>query len=176
MRFERLLLDRTAGEAIRLLWELVKQFPPPVRRPALRKLLVLDAAESLDMTNDNPYDSPSSASGRNAVSPATRPPYVSTMILIFVGGCFLLLLNGQVFTNTLVFLGFIAVSGTIWMCHAIWSRQNTRTRFRLYVLLVHVVVLIAFTFDLPAKYRYQQEFNKRVRDRSRLAPWTVQRR
>jgi proteic killer suppression protein len=28
--------------------ELVKKFPPPVLRPALRKLLLLDAAESLD--------------------------------------------------------------------------------------------------------------------------------
>ena len=28
--------------------EPVKKFPPPVQRPALRKLLLLDAAESLD--------------------------------------------------------------------------------------------------------------------------------
>ncbi len=28
--------------------ELVKRFPPPVRRAALRKLVVLDAADSLD--------------------------------------------------------------------------------------------------------------------------------
>jgi len=28
--------------------EPVKKFPPPVRRPALRKLLLVDAAESLD--------------------------------------------------------------------------------------------------------------------------------
>lgn len=28
--------------------EPVKRFPPPVQRPALRKLLLLDAAESLD--------------------------------------------------------------------------------------------------------------------------------
>ena len=32
----------------------VKRFPPPVQRPALRKLLILDAAESLDDLRNPP--------------------------------------------------------------------------------------------------------------------------
>jgi len=34
--------------------EPVKRFPPPVQRPALRKLLILDAAESLDDLRNPP--------------------------------------------------------------------------------------------------------------------------
>jgi len=34
--------------------EQVKRFPPPVQRPALRKLLILDAAESLDDLRNPP--------------------------------------------------------------------------------------------------------------------------
>ena len=34
--------------------EPVKRFPPPVQRPALRKLLILDAAESVDDLRNPP--------------------------------------------------------------------------------------------------------------------------
>jgi threonine/homoserine efflux transporter RhtA len=83
---------------------------------------------------------------------------------LIIGGCFLLLLNGQVFTNTLVFLAFAAVSGMMWIRYVVRSRKDAGARLGVYVLLAHIVVLIAFAAGLPAKYHSQQEFNRKMND------------
>jgi uncharacterized membrane protein YjjP (DUF1212 family) len=117
-----------------------------------------------EMPDGNPYESPKSKSGVNAVARPLRPPYVWSVMLLFIGGCFLLLVNGQVFTNTLIFLGFGAVSGIMWIRYVVLASKSAGARLGLYVLLAHVVVLIAFAAGLPGKYRWQQEFNRKVND------------
>jgi len=102
-----------------------------------------------DMADANQYESPNSETVIDVVARPIRPPYVWTTLLIFVGGCFLLLLNRQVFTNTLVFLGFTSASGMMWIRYTIRSRQETKGPPGIYVLLAHTVVLIGFATGLP---------------------------
>jgi hypothetical protein len=124
----------------------------------------MTSGSNAEMADGNPYESPNNESGVNAVARPLRPPYVWSVILLFIGGCCLLLLNGQVFTNTLIFLGFVALSGMMWIRYVVRVSENAGRRLGAYVLLAHVVVLIAFAAGLPRKYRGQQEFNRRMND------------
>lgn len=116
------------------------------------------------MEDGNRHASPNSETGNPAVGRPPRPLYAWTLILLFVGGCFLLLLNGQVFTNTLVFIGFTATSAMMWMRYALRSRKESSGRLGMYVLLAHVIVLFVCVLGLPEKHHWQQEFNKRMND------------
>jgi hypothetical protein len=89
---------------------------------------------------------------------------VWTVILLGIGGCFLLLLNGQVFTNTLIFLGFALASSSTWLRAAIRSQQSRNQRLAFYVLFGHVFFIIVFAADMPDKYHWQQRFNEKTRD------------
>lgn len=124
----------------------------------------MTSGSDAEMADGNPYESPNSETGSAAVGRPPRPLYAWTLFLLFVGGCFLLLMNGQVFTNTLVFLAFTATSAMMWTQYAFRSRQESSGRVDMYVLLAHVIVLIAFAIGLPGKYRWQQEFNTRAND------------
>jgi hypothetical protein len=122
-----------------------------------------------EMADGNPYESSKHESSVNAVARPLRPPYVCSVLFLFTGGCFLLLLNGQLFTNTLIFLGFAAVSGMMWIRYVLRAGKNAGTRLGVYVLLAHVVVLIVLMAGLPGKYRRKQEFNRRMNDAIELA-------
>ena len=131
------------------------------------------------MSNDNPYQSPHASTGRAAVDGdlhLTRPPYLWTVLLLFIGSCFLLLLNGQVFTTSLVFLGFISISSVLWLPRVLRAKHKDHQRLAFYVLLGHAIVMIVFAVGMPDKYRRQQEFNSKVdemRERARQ-PWKNQ--
>jgi hypothetical protein len=95
---------------------------------------------------------------------SARPPYLTTVLLLFMGCCFLLLLNGQVFTNALIFLGFGAVSGLLWCRLVLGTKHQGYQRLAFGVIVGHIVVMTALMIGLPAKYRWQQEFNNKVNE------------
>jgi uncharacterized membrane protein len=78
---------------------------------------------------------------------------------LFIGGCFLLLLNGQVFTNAIVFLGFAVTSSVLWLPIIFRSKHNDHRRIAAWIFLGHLAVMIAFATGLPDKYDWQQKFN-----------------
>jgi cell division protein FtsW (lipid II flippase) len=124
----------------------------------------MTSGSTAEMADGNPYESPNCERGIEAIERPLRPPYVWSVILLFIGGCCLLLLNGQFFSNTLVFLGFTAVIAMIWIRYVVRSWKNTRTWLGIFLLLAHVVVMIAYAARLPADYRRQQEFNRKMND------------
>lgn len=78
---------------------------------------------------------------------------VLSCLLLFVGCLFLLLMNGQLFTNQLVFLGFCAASGLLWLGPA---REQ---RLAQWVIVVHAAVILATLIMLPGSYEFQKKFN-----------------
>ena len=110
----------------------------------------------------NPYESPTAVASGGAVPRATKPPFVISIVLWVFGVFFLLLLNGQHFTNGLVFLGAIVVSGVLWTRYFV--RSNNRHRLATYALLFHLVIAVAVTTVLPKRYRRQQQFNNRINE------------
>ncbi len=124
------------------------------------------------MNTDNPYQSPeSSAEGDTNASDTganvctIRPPYAWTACVIFIALGFLFFLDGQVFTNTLVFLGLMALSAFLWVPLLVWAKPNHR-RFALWVICGHVILIVFFASGLPELHRRQQKFNN-VRDQLR---------
>ncbi len=110
------------------------------------------------MVDGNRNDSPKSKTEARPL----RPPYFWSAVLLSIGGCFLLLLNGQVFTNALIFLGFATASGLLWIRYVVRRGEDATSRFGERVLLAHFVVLIAVVVGLPEKYRWQTAFNRKV--------------
>jgi hypothetical protein len=109
----------------------------------------------------NPYQSPESSSHDVTDTGARpiRPPYMWSGILLVIGVCFLLLLNGQFFTNTLVFLGLVVLSTILWAPVLVRARQNDYRRLALYVIFGHLVLIVFFATGLPEYHRRQQRFN-----------------
>ena len=92
-----------------------------------------------------------------------RPPVVWTVVLVAPGVLALLLLNGQHFTNALVFVGCVTASGLLWFSYRSACARQSVERGHL-ALLLHVVVIVAVAASLPARYQKQQTFNKAVDD------------
>ena len=125
------------------------------------------------MADENPYAAPSTPAG-TAIADSHSPPRVITGILLFIGTCFLLLLNGQHFTNRLVFLTLVAVSGSIWYRYRARAYSHDPNAGRL-SLMLHLILLVAFAVTLPDAFSRQNGFNsaiervtiERVSDQSR---------
>ena len=120
------------------------------------------------MVDENPYVAPTTTGIETTITDQPSPPRLLTGILLFVGTCFLLLLNGQHFTNRLIFLGFVAVSAFLWYRHRArnHSRDPNAGRF---ALLIHLILLVAFAATLPDAYSRQNGFNnasKRIKTQS----------
>ena len=116
------------------------------------------------MAEENPYVAPSSAAESNAIT--DPPPRLLSGILLFVGTCFLLLLNGQHFTNRLVFLGLVAVSAFLWYRFRSRARAHDPNAGR-FALLIHLILFLAFAVTLPDAYSRQSNFNNAI---NRLKP------
>lgn len=86
------------------------------------------------------------------------------MMLIAVGVVFLLLLNGRVFTNTVLFLACVGGSASLWLRALACSRSGAQRRLPILMLLLHVAVMAAFTSELPEAHRRQQRFNEKRQD------------
>ncbi len=114
------------------------------------------------MPGSNPYESPHCESGVKAVSCPAHPPYVASVILWLLGVFMLLLLNGQVFSNALVFLGLVAMSAIMWGRLLIRRNRSIQRRLAVCVLIAHFVVLFIVAIVLPSRFRQQQEHNRTV--------------
>jgi hypothetical protein len=116
------------------------------------------------VSDANPYKSPI-ASSENAVAGGAarspRWPAVFSAVLILIGGCFLSLLNGQVFTNTLVFISCTALSATLWIPFATRSKERQRRLVGCLIIFGHLALIALFATNLPEKYRWQQRFQQR---------------
>lgn len=99
-----------------------------------------------------------------------RRTYGWTALLIFIGFSFLCLLNGQVFTNQLVFLGCVAASCVLWIRFIKRSPDPGIELGVLLILMIHVMILVSFSKGLPDLYRWQQRFNDRSHGSKQLAP------
>lgn len=133
------------------------------------------ASSDSPMTTVNPYDPPLAKNDDAVpnVAASIRPPYPWTICLLIIGGFFLLLLNGQVFTNSLVFLACVVASGAFWLRFIVRAGQIDQQRLAFYALLIHAVFMIAFATGLPAKHRWQQGFNNNVRGAQQRARTTT---
>lgn len=109
------------------------------------------------MTEENPYVAPSSAESNTITGPSS-PPRIFCGILWFVGTCFLLLLNGQPFTNRLVFLALVAVSAILWYRFKCRAHAHNPNAGR-FALLIHLILFVAIAATLPGAYTHQNNFN-----------------
>ena len=100
---------------------------------------------------------PAAKAGNMAQSP--RRLIVFSSLLLFVGVVFLLLLNGQVFTNAVVFLGLCTISSLLWLPLRVPTPCKQYRRWEFYVLLGHLLVIIAFATGLRDRYHRQKTFN-----------------
>jgi hypothetical protein len=108
----------------------------------------------------NPYESPAAPVPPGiAKVPAARRQLFGTLtssLLVLIGTGFALLLNGQVFTNSLVFLGCCAASLAIWL-----SKPKPRGTGTLFVILLHVALIGLAILCLPGNYQWQKNFNRK---------------
>ncbi len=113
------------------------------------------------MSTDNPYQSPATAShNRIGLPPLIVWRSIVSGALLFVGVCFLLQMNGQTFTNALIFLALCGISLLIWTSLLVApNHQLDRRRLAFYVILGHVALIVAIAPNLPGQYRFQQKFN-----------------
>ncbi|HUE72513.1 MAG TPA: hypothetical protein VMP01_16635 [Pirellulaceae bacterium] len=79
-------------------------------------------------------------------------------LLVLIGSIFLLLMNGQLFTNRLIFLGFCGASALLWL----WPALSREQRLARWIIGVHLVVMLATLVLLPASYEFQKEFNSKM--------------
>ncbi len=112
------------------------------------------------MADLNPYDAPASNSMAAAV--LHSPPRTFSSVLFVIGTLCFLLLNGQHFTNRMIFLAFVAASGLLWLRFHLRNRTRDADAGR-FALLVHVVVFLAVAATLPNAYERQQKFNNAVK-------------
>lgn len=113
------------------------------------------------MVDENPYGAPSTTAVESAIVEQPSSPLLISGILLFVGTCFLLLLNGQHFTNRLIFIGFVAASAFQWYRYRtlVHARDSDVGRF---ALLIHLILLLALAATLPDAYSRQNDFNNAI--------------
>lgn len=115
------------------------------------------------MNTGNPYKSPRAAGSAPGDRPMNVPVRVGLSALLALPGIlFLLLLNGQVFTNALVFLALWTASLAVWAPAAIRRRAGRRRRLAVYVILGHLAFMLAIGVSLPRRYRWQKAFNAKA--------------
>lgn len=113
------------------------------------------------MADQNPYVAPASPTLNDESTGSSSPPSVLSGILLFIGMCFLLLLNGQQFTNRLIFLGFVSASGFLWFRHRARNHSCDPNAGR-FAIAIHLILLIAFAATLPDAYSRQNDFNDAI--------------
>ena len=96
-------------------------------------------------------------------SQAWRTP--TRIVLIVIGVGFLLLLNGQIFTNRLLFISCWTTSLILGLRATKTSNQTTLGRIFSLVLIQLQELLIALTtLTLPKAYRFERNFNQQVEE------------
>ena len=112
------------------------------------------------MADENPYSSPSTTGVTSVILDPSAPRAISGGLL-FAGTLFLLLMNGQHFTNRVIFLGFVAASTFLWYRFRVRARSQNPKAGR-FALIVHLILLAAFAATLPDAYSQQTSFNKAI--------------
>ena len=114
------------------------------------------------MADSNPYSAPSALSDETVDAVIDlSPPRLVSCILLFVGTCFLLLLNGQHFTNAVFVLAFVLASAGLWMRFRARAKAKTPTAGKS-ALMIHAILFFAFAATLPNAYTKQRNFNDAV--------------
>jgi len=111
------------------------------------------------MPDLNPYDAPEPTS--MATAALLSPPRIVSSVFFVIGTLCLLLLNGQHFTNSMVFLAFVTASGFLWLRFLLRNRSRDPDAGR-FAVLVHVVVFFAVAATLPNAYERQKKFNNAI--------------
>ena len=114
----------------------------------------------------NPYESPS----RSVETPAARGTWqpvlciASSLVLLLAGLSTLLLLNGQFFTNSVIALVLITLSGLLWLGLAYDNRWK---RLAMWILLIHVILVVGLLPGFGERYAAQKEFNESAEAQSK---------
>ena len=113
----------------------------------------------------NPYQSPLSDAPHNDKHlPTSHKREALTLraaasgLLAVASLFFILLLNGQSFTNGMVVLLLCIGSASLWLPLVV--KQGEHRRLAMIVALGHVVLVVAICAQLPAQYEAQQRFNE----------------
>ncbi len=107
----------------------------------------------------NSYQPPLTANHGRRTPLRHRWQTPTSVLLMVIGTMFLLLLNGQEFTNSIVFLVCWVTSLGIWL-----MKPAQRPRKIGVVLLIglHVVTIGFVLSGLRASYQFQKKFNQRI--------------
>jgi hypothetical protein len=107
----------------------------------------------------NPYQPPLTVNHGRRATLWQRWRTPTSVLLMLIGTFFLLLLNGQVFTNSLIFLFCWITSLGIWL-----TRPNQKPRKIGAVLLIalHLLLIGYVLLGLRASYEWQTKFNQRI--------------
>jgi len=124
------------------------------------------------MQGDNPYQSPTIAPDQPMVhAPNPRGRIAVSLLAVLLGCVCMLLLNGQTFTNALVFLALATLSLLIWI--SILASSRRLRRLSIWVIAGHVVIMLFVVVSLPDRHGFQERFNRKMREirqKARLAP------
>lgn len=81
--------------------------------------------------------------------------------LVVVGTLFLLLLNGQTFTNSIIFLVCWTASLVIRVTDpTLRAKRGVHLVWPLLIVLLHVVFITMVAMQLPSNYVFQKRFNR----------------
>jgi hypothetical protein len=87
----------------------------------------------------------------------------ASVLLLIVGTCFLLLLDGQLFTNSLTFLTCWTASLIIRLSDPIRRTRHGLLQIRsLSMIVLHIVLIAWIILCLPHSYTFQKHFNQRT--------------
>jgi len=89
-----------------------------------------------------------------------RPTVVSSAVVLLVGTFFLLQLDGQVYTNVLIFLVCAVVIAGLWTRFHYRTNSPLKRKIAYAVVGLHGLVILIGIMALPHNYDYQQGFNK----------------
>ena len=89
----------------------------------------------------------------------------AAIVLAFAAGACLTQLDGQVFRNSLVFLGLAIPSVWIWVREALRRESSRASRYFCTVMGTALSVAVVWVaVQLPEAYRFQRSFNSTVQD------------
>lgn len=108
----------------------------------------------------NPYQSPQSKNDPIEVKSFDWMS-VASIVLWGAGFFFFNLLNGQHYTNRMIFLACILCSTVIWIWQSL-KKDSSRQVFANLLLVVHLLFFVVVSSGLQKAYEKQQQFNEMI--------------
>ncbi len=87
---------------------------------------------------------------------------VISALLLVVGTLVLNVLNGQTYSNAIVFLAFCVASSAPWVPLAFQSQHRPRRALAVCILIGHLILLAIVAQSLPRRAEFQRTFNENV--------------